>query len=379
VKYPDCAAAYAEFGRLFEQKLWYQLGLCISRHLREDHTEHPGRILALYTSMIRDLSEKFNPLMYVEFAVAGSRDMELGEPAAVDSALELLRDATAVVRGRSEPDSQPAIALAMAVSGEVCVIGGRINEARSFLDKANAALEKVPGANPTVWAQYYRVCAAYRKARNEPEEFYRAGLNYVSHVVLQEVPERELFNLARDLAISALIGPAIYSLGEFLRNPVSAHLKDEPSTAWLLPLIMAMNSGNMTEFRNILTTAQADPRCAEIVKQLRDKEETLKEKINILALMELIFQQSATDSGRRIAFADIAKATGVKADEVETLAIHSMALGLIRGTLDQVDQIFEVHWVQPRVLDNTQLQTMIDMIDEWSGKISLALDTLHQP
>jgi len=380
-QYPDCAAAYTEFGQLFEKKLWYQLGLAIANHLRETRAnpvQHPGRILALYTRFIIELSEKLNPLTYVEFAVAGVRDVKLDVPGAVDSALGLLKEATDVARSRSEPDSPAAIALGMAVSGEVCVAGGRLGEARTFIDKANTALDRVAGANPSVWAQYHRVRAAYHKARNEPEEFYRAALSYLSYVSMPEVPAQELFELARDLAVAALIGPTIYSIGELLRNPVSEHLKDDRSTTWLLPLLVALNRGDMPEFQSVINTAQGDPACTAIVKILREKESILKEKINILGLMELIFQQSATDSGRRISFDDISKATGVALNDVEALAIHSMALGLIRGTIDQVDRVFEVQWVKPRVLDNTQLQTMIDMLDEWNGKISLALDTLHQ-
>jgi len=293
--------------------------------------------------------------------------------------LDILKDAADVARGHSEPDSLPATALAMAVSGEVCVAGNKLTDARSYLDRANTDLGKMPGVNPYVWAQYYRACATYHKARNEAEEFYRAGLNYLSYVSLEDVPKAELFDLSRDLAVAALIGPAIYGLGEYLRNPISNLLSEQNSTAWLLPLLGAMNRGSMPEFKNVLSSVEAKPECADIVKVLKEKESTLKEKINILALMELIFQQSATESGRRIAFADIAKATGVEPNEVETLAIHSMALGLIRGQIDQVDQIFDVQWVKPRVLDNTQIQTMIDMLDEWNGKISLALDTLHQP
>jgi len=380
-KYPEYAKAYEEFGSLFEKKLWYQLGRAISKHFQESKTggvQYPGRILSLYTRFLVDLCEKINPLTYVEFAVAGVRDVKLSEVGAVDSALGILKDAIGVAKSRSEPDSQPATALGLAVSGEICVVGGRMSDARGFIEEAYAILGKVPGANPSVWAQYHRVKAAYHKARNEPEEFYRAGLNYLGYVNVSEVPAQELFDLARNLAVAALIGPAIYSIGELLRNPIINHLKDQPSTEWLLPLLIALNRGNMSEFQKILTGAQAHPECAPIVGLLKDNEKVLKEKINILALMELIFMQSAGDSGRRIAFDDISKATGVPLDEVEVLAIHSMALGLIRGTIDQVDKVFEVQWVQPRVLDNTQLQTMIDRLDEWSEKISLALDTLHQ-
>jgi len=380
-RYPDCAKVYAEFWQLYEKKLWYQLGLAIKKHIQDTNVsevKHPGRILALYTSFIFNLSEKLNPLTYVEFAVAAVRDIKLDQPGAVDSAIGILKDAADVARSRSEPDSPAAIALAKAVSGEVCVSGNRIGDARTAIDEANVLLDKMTGANPSVWAEYHRTKAIYHKARNEPEEFYRSGMNYLGYASSIYVSPKELYDLARNLAVAALIGPAIYSIGELLRNPIVQHLKEHPSTDWLLPLLFALNRGDMPEFQSILTSVQGKPECAPIVNLLRDNEKILKEKINILALMELIFQKSASESGRRIAFDDIAKVTGVPIDEVEILAIHSMALGLIRGTIDQVERVFEVQWVQPRVLDNTQLQTMIDMLDEWSDKISLAIDTLHQ-
>lgn len=37
--------------------------------------------------------------------------------------------------------------------------------------------------------------------------------------------------------------------------------------------------------------------------------------------------------------------------------MKGLALGLIRGTIDQVDRIVTIDWVQPRVLDMQQLGT----------------------
>lgn len=379
--YPDCAEAYKRFEELFQQKLWHQLSVAIGEHLREEPrraTHHAGRILDLYVRFVSEFAEKLNPLSYVEFAVASVRDMDLQEPGAVDLALKYLREAVEHVKSRSEPDALSATAVAVAVSGDVCVAGGRLGEARAFLDEADATLQRVAGAHPSVWAQYYRVCAAYRKARNEPEEFYRAGLSYLSYVALADVPAREQHELARDLALAALVGPATYNIGELLGSPVCARLRDEPGTAWLVPLLAAFNRGDAAEFQRLVAAAQRDPACAAVVAALQRSEAVLAEKISILALMELVFRQSTTDGGRRIAFADIARQAGIPLDSVETLAVHSMALGLVRGTIDQVDQVFDVQWVQPRVLDKSQLQTMISMLDDWSGRISLALDTLHQ-
>lgn len=43
-------------------------------------------------------------------------------------------------------------------------------------------------------------------------------------------------------------------------------------------------------------------------------------------------------------------------------------MGLIKGTMDQVDQVVNVVWVQPRVLNNMQLSLLNDQIESWKDK-----------
>ena len=49
--------------------------------------------------------------------------------------------------------------------------------------------------------------------------------------------------------------------------------------------------------------------------------------------------------------------------------MKALSLDLIRGYLDQVEQVVVVDWVQPRVLDKTQLDGMKQRLQGWSGKV----------
>ena len=61
---------------------------------------------------------------------------------------------------------------------------------------------------------------------------------------------------------------------------------------------------------------------------------TLKTKIKIMALLELIFNRPKND--RNVTFETIAKVTGLPLHEVEPLVIKAMSKTLIKGSIDQV-------------------------------------------
>ena len=48
------------------------------------------------------------------------------------------------------------------------------------------------------------------------------------------------------------------------------------------------------------------------------------------------------------------------------LLMRAMSLGLIKGTVDQVEQKVSVSWLQPRVLEVSQMKNIKDRLDEWS-------------
>ena len=68
----------------------------------------------------------------------------------------------------------------------------------------------------------------------------------------------------------------------------------------------------------------------------------------------MTFKRKAFD--RQLTFEEIAEETGLTIDHVELMVMKALSLGLLKGTIDQIDQKVNITWVQPRVLDKKQVR-----------------------
>ena len=52
------------------------------------------------------------------------------------------------------------------------------------------------------------------------------------------------------------------------------------------------------------------------------------------------------------------------------------SLGLIKGSIDQVNSLANIHWVQPRVLDADQSRALYERLTEWADKVGQVGETV---
>lgn len=71
-----------------------------------------------------------------------------------------------------------------------------------------------------------------------------------------------------------------------------------------------------------------------------------------------------------MSFETIQSETGVSLDAIEHLIMKALSLGLLRGTIDQVDQVSHIKWVQPKVLDRGQIEGMRARLREWDASVN---------
>jgi 26S proteasome regulatory subunit N9 len=105
-----------------------------------------------------------------------------------------------------------------------------------------------------------------------------------------------------------------------------------------------------------------------------------------MSLVEHVFNRPADD--RNIPFADIASSCDRDLDkviiniavlklQVEVLIMRALSLGLVRGTIDEVDGTFTVTWVQPRILNKEQIAHLNQKLVDWGEKVKSAVRVME--
>lgn len=174
------------------------------------------------------------------------------------------------------------------------------------------------------------------------------------------MPKEEQQRRAYDLAVAALASDSIYNFGELLLHPILDSLKDSQH-AWLRDLLFSFNAGDLGAY---------DILAANMSKNslLKEHQSFLHQKICLSALTETVFRRPPHD--RSMTFSTIHDETKVSTEEIEHLIMKALSLGLIRGTIDQVAQIANINWVQPKVLDMKQIDGMRTRLQEWDAGVN---------
>ena len=359
----DIAERYAELGRLFDRKLWHQLTVALEAFADDPACLRGDNLFALYDGFIRRFEGRMNQLKFVrlcwkvanQMCVGGRGDAELVRAASflaghLDKKARLGVDATLLCR-------------LYASEFEVQQSGADAQEAaKATLDAVEQAFASATKVDDRVRTAYHKVATLYHKKKGPAASFYKHALLFCDRG-LADLPDSDRVPLAVDIALAALVGEGIYNFGEVLANPLLGVL-DGSDFAWLRDLLRIFNHGDVTRFNEVMAGHSAE---VSAQPALVANVSLLKEKIALLALMELVFRRPADE--RTLAFSDIATATLLPLAQVEWLLMRAMSLGLIKGEIDEIAQVVHVTWLLPRVLDRSQLESLRARLASWSGEV----------
>ncbi|CBQ71239.1 related to 26S proteasome regulatory particle chain RPN9 [Sporisorium reilianum SRZ2] len=344
---------YPKLQQLHDRKLWYQLTLTVEEFLNHPDSQKPPIQIELYDKFVRRFSSKINQLQLAAIGVKVAR--QYPDPAKALAFLEQL--ATKV----DSPESQDAYVYALMEAAHFKLLLGDADGTKAAMDKCGKILDGFDAVETAVHASFYRVCGDYYKAKAEYANYYKNSLLYLACVNVDvDLTDDARVQRAHDLSISALLGATIYNFGELLLHPILASLGKSKQHSWLSDLLFAFNAGDIGRFEALAPHLGKEPILAE-------NQPFLRQKICLMSLIESVFKRAADD--RTIAFATIAAETKLPVDEVEHLVMKALSLKLIRGTLDQVDQLARITWVQPRVLDHRQIHALQSRLNGWCTKV----------
>lgn len=257
---------------------------------------------------------------------------------------------------------------------------------------------------------YPALCAPRPRAAAQLQgpaaEFYKSALLLLSYQPLEKMVPAAAATLAFDLGIAALVGKGVYNFGELLQQPVIG-LLESTGAEWLATLLRVFNAGDIEQYEELISSFRAK---LEGQPALVTNAGFLKEKIALMSLMELVFAHVGPSADHALSFELVAQRTKLPVDQVcarapgavpvgrcgrsatltrdapprtrspaqvELLLMRAMSLELVRGEIDQVEQLVTVTWVQPRVLTHAQVANMSQLLQTWTVQVQDTLSFLE--
>ncbi|GAB9471891.1 26S proteasome non-atpase regulatory subunit 13 [Globisporangium polare] len=360
--YPELAERYQTLKDLHVRKLYHELTGELELFVKDPTTrKQPHNLPKLYKEFIKTFQDKLNQVRLVIIATEISSQFE--STALAQEFMELIAMQPSV-----KANHEAALLCTMQIVKLKLLRGPEFQaEVKNVLDDFKPAVEALVGAEPVVHAAYYRVACAYYGAVGPADKFYKNALMFLAYTQYEDIPAKERFDLAVDISIAALTGDGVFNFGEVIATPILKALEGT-NKQWLSDLLHAFNRGDIDQFNDIVGKNQAE---FNAQPALSSKKDYVKEKVALLALMVLVFQRPSHE--RNIAFVEVAEATRLPLAQVEWLVMRALSCKLLKGSIDQVDEIVRVSWVQPRVLDNSQLKELINRLDGWEKKVNSTL------
>jgi len=340
---------YIDFENLWEHKLWHQLTDALIDFFNLKESAHQR--LPFYKTFILTFADKINQLKLVTLALSAASQCRDSQ--------ERLTFLTAVANKVNNPNSQDAYVYATVAVATVKLELKDLDGARKDLDKSEKILDSFDSVETIVHAAFYRVNAEYYQSKLEFASYYRNALLYLACIDLKDLTPSERRSRAYDLAIAALVSDTIYNFGELLLHDILDSLVN--NDVWLRDLLFAFNRGDLAAYDVLAGHISSNPLLAE-------HRDGLRQKIYLAALTETVFRRPPHD--RAMSFQTIAQETKVRPDEIEHLIMKALSLGLLRGSIDQVDEIARINWVQPKVLDMKQIDGMRLRLQEWDSSVN---------
>ena len=338
---PDHAQWFSTFEELYTKKLWHQLSVKIFEYIEKA----PGNkdLLSLHQNFVADFEMRMNPLLLVDFA--SKVVAQISNP---DACIELIESLKPKVK-----NNKMAYVLCSIIIGEQSQMKNDSKTVEKLLEELSTEIDDVDGVTP-VHARYYLFASDHYKKIGDHCKYYRNSLRYLGCLSETDLtfssPDPAKQERAFTMALAALLGSEIYNFGELLQHPIINCV--DASKRWVVELLGAFNSGDLNQFEALQPQWSTQPDLVAHALELR-------KKITLMCLMELTFKSH----DGILTFEYIASQARIDPADVEMLVMRALSLKLVKGTIDQVGGYVHLWWVQPRVLNKTQILSLRSRLD----------------
>mmetsp|Transcript_12197 Transcript_12197/g.18246 ORF Transcript_12197/g.18246 Transcript_12197/m.18246 type:complete len:388 (+) Transcript_12197:43-1206(+) len=353
--YPPLKNDYLTMADLFTKKLWHQLTQKIYEFVLSEGNSVNDSFVVLYNNFIVNFESRLNQLKLAQIICQiANTQKDLAESAhLVQSSIEK--------SARFGPE--PSLLLRSEL-GLINLKRGLFGDLKDQIKADKYALEELENiADTAVFSSYYLLATEYYKCFGPAEKFYSNALSYLAYTPLETLNKDRQLQLATDISISAITAEGVFNFGEVV-NTSAVKALESTGKSWLGQLLHSFNKGDIDAF-NVITKVHQEEMSEQPI--LVARADFIKEKLLLMSLINMIFE--IPSDKRDVHFKDIARNTRLPIEQVEYLIMKAMSLGLMRGSMDEVNQVLHVSWVKPRVLDQNQISHIEARVSGWKNSV----------
>lgn len=342
-----------ELNNFLRMKQWYDLCLAIQKY-SEHHTKD---MLEAYQKMVINNTNSIHPDTFTDTTLILSNVINPQESQSIlKMAIEILQ-------------SYDYLTDEMKNGILICKI--RFHENQIYIqddDEIGRFIYEIKShnMNKKVLSMYYKLCYKYYESKGNFDEAFEYIdkfiyldnlLNKESNLSSTNVDQKGLYNHSKEeLAYKhiqfALLNTKLYSFTAIMQSPVYKHCTDENLNQIFIN-IMRSDIRYILQFRE------------HIEKVLPGSYDILKDKVYLMAFINLCFYNDE----KKLKIVDIQKHLQVDRAQVFYIVIKALGSNLIKGVIDGEEDVVDLDYVIPRVLNVDEVKEIKRKYENWKSKV----------
>jgi len=350
--------------RLFVQKrFWHEY----SEHLIQLVYSKPTfNSLALIESSIAELNTYIDPFLIVELL-----DVYLGRVNAP------LSDKLGYIEKTKELVSKNELAINYLniLEAKARFLNEDYEKGYATLKEAEKVVDSHRSVPKIIFASLNNAKFIYHWKKSDFPQFYESVIKFLAYHDERKMSADERLDLASKTLQAALLSDQILTFGDLLSNTFFQIVSQSPQKRYLWQLVETFNQGKVDQLDAFLTSPSSglgsDP-------MLHQHVEKLKRKIRVIALYDSVFFSQKSFTQQHMTFAEIASIAKVDKFAVEKLIVHVLSIGLLRGYVDESNELFYITGLKPQDLDLPRLKQLRDKFENWSENINSTIEFVNR-
>ncbi|UKJ89582.2 26S proteasome subunit [Theileria orientalis] len=358
--YPSLMDLTVQLRMFLTDKLYHELtGALIT--LMSNSSVSCDHKLQVFETVVHPLKDSFNVLRFCQLLKLSSDSLD------PKSALEHLSKYDKFM----EKDTEAYIMLQIAKSYHY-VKSSQLKECDTLLDTVKDTLNSTMNLDLSVHSSFYHASAYMHRSAKKYSQCYKDCIMYLSYTSMNDLSELERKNTAVMITVAAILAPDSFGFGELIHRPIVEMYLKGSDYNWLYEFLLIFNEGNLQLFEEALERYKGQIAHSELNGSERD----LRYKLTLIALLNLAFRKP--NKQRCLTFQEIVDHCKIQLCDVEPFILKALENKLIKGQIDQTQQLLHVTWVQPRILDTNKLELVRQKLKGWITSTNELVNGLEQ-